>query len=91
MSGLNSSRRGGITTAFQLSFIFVHRIRTFGTEELQGVIRQHIGIRKDLVVCQVLTMLLDGELGVTFDQVRGGLTPIKCLIKKTFQVYGVLV
>ena len=54
---------GGITGSREFLLRFVHGVRTFRTEELQGVIRQGVRIGQDLVVSQVFLVLVNQRSG----------------------------
>ena len=77
---------GRITASLQLSFVLVHRIRTFGTKELQRVIAKNVGVGQNLVVGQVLLVLVNSKVGVTSDCVTCAISPLDGAVQHPFQI-----
>ncbi len=82
---------GGITGAIQLSFVLIHRVRTFRTKELQGVIAEHIRVGENLVIGKVLLVLVDCKVGIALDGCSSTIAPCNGAIQEAFQLESVVI
>ena len=87
--GINGLR--AITRSFQLLFVFVNGIGTFGTEELQRVIAKNIGVGQNFVISQVLLMFVDCELSVSLDRLTCAASPRDGAVQHLLQIQSVVV
>jgi hypothetical protein len=82
---------GRVTRGHQFLLVLIHRVWTFGTEELKRVIAQDIRIGQDLVVSLVLLTLVHSELSVLFNQTFGFSAPGDCAIQHVLQLESIVI
>ena len=82
---------GAVTTGLKFGLAFVHRVRTFRTEEAQRIVAEHIGVGQDLVISQVLLMLINRKIGITSQGCVGFRAPCYGTVKHPFKLKGVVI
>jgi hypothetical protein len=74
-----------------LGLTFIYGIRTFWTEELQGVVTQYIRVGEDFVISEILLVLVYTKFSIALQKTLGFLAPGYGVIKHPFKLKGVVI